>query len=353
MNKRPKHIAIVRFSAMGDVAMLFPVLRAVLAHNDLEITLLTRPQFAPIFSSITQLNVVSVDLKNTYSGIAGLWALAKRIRSLKPDHFLDLHDVLRTKIIRSFLGVLGVSATKFDKGRAEKKRRVLHFDPGASWLSSIHQRYAEAFRALGVEVDLESVTLEPHSNGRRSDDISNPVQSFLNTLQTKDGAIIGLAPFAAYPGKTYPLDCSKALCTALADRGHQVLLFGAPGPEAEALAQLAQDQKKVHLVAGKWTLIEELELISGLNLMIAMDSSNGHLAANFGLPVITLWGATHPSLGFAPFGQSKDCQLCADRGEYPKLPTSVYGNKLPEGYEDVMRSIPVARIVQKAEEQLN
>ena len=127
MNKRPKHIAIVRFSAMGDVAMLFPVLRAVLAQNDLEITLLTRPQFAPIFSSITQLNVVSVDLKNTYSGIGGLWALAKRIRILKPDHFLDLHDVLRTKIIRSFLGILGVPVTKFYKGRAEKKKTCIAF----------------------------------------------------------------------------------------------------------------------------------------------------------------------------------------------------------------------------------
>lgn len=338
---------------MGDVAMLFPVLRAVLAQNNLEITLLTRPQFAPIFSSITQLNVVSVDLKNTYSGLAGLWALAKRIQSLRPDYFLDLHDVLRTKIIRSFLGILGVSATKFDKGRAEKKRRVSHFDPEASWLSSTHQRYAEAFRVLGAEVDLESVVLEPLTDGGSSDDTSNPVQSFLNAIHTKDGALIGLAPFAAYPGKTYPLDCSKALCAALTSRGHQVLLFGAPGAEAEALAQLAQDQKKAHLVAGKWTFNQELELIGRLNLMIAMDSSNGHLAANFGLPVITLWGATHPSLGFTPFGQSKNRQLCADRQQYPKLPTSVYGNKLPEGYEEVMRSISVAAIVQKVEEQLN
>ena len=44
-------------------------------------------------------------------------------------------------------------------------------------------------------------------------------------------------------------------------------------------------------------------MISNLNLMISMDSFNGHLAANAGIPVITIWGMTHPFLGFSPFLQ--------------------------------------------------
>mgnify|MGYP002628994245 FL=1 len=358
MSKRPRHIAVVRFSAMGDVAMLFPVLRAVLSQNEIEITLLTRPQFAPIFSSIPRLKVQAVDLKNNYKGPLGLWRLAREIKALNPDCFLDLHDVLRTKILRRYLRFLGVSSSTFDKGRAEKKQRVAHFDSSLPWLKSTHQRYAEGLEALGLKVRLDlganAIDLDKSVLQKRSP----LVQDFLDSLKTKrtsitqSGACIGFAPFAAFAGKTYPLDLAKTLCQALIQKGHQVLLFGAPGQEAAQLTALAKDQKGIHVLAGKWTFAQELEVMSTLDLMIAMDSGNGHLAANFGLPVLTLWGATHPSLGFMPFGQGLKRQLYADRRQYPKIPTSVYGNKLPKGYAPLMRSIPVEDIVQKVEDLL-
>ena len=358
MRQPPRHIAVVRFSAMGDVAMLFPVLCAVLAQNDIKITLFTRPVFAPIFSSIKGLEVIGVDLKKTYKGPLGLWALAREIRALKPDHFLDLHDVLRTKIIRGYLGLMRLTTSTFDKGRAEKNKRVNAFDPASPWLISTHERYAKGFRALGLKVDLENLSL--HSDlGVHSDStiehgpgLSQEALTFIQSLKTQSARLIGFAPFAAYPGKTYPLDLSEKLCQTLTEQGHQILLFGAPGYEAQQLSALAEHQSNVHALAGKWTFAHELEIIGALDLMIAMDSGNGHLAANFGIPVVTLWGATHPSLGFMPFGQEIERQLYADRGQYPELPTSVYGNKLPQGYSDLMRSISVAQIAAKVEEVL-
>ncbi len=356
MSRPPRHIAVVRFSAMGDVAMLFPVLRAVLAQNDHEVTLITRPQFAPIFSSIEGLCLKTVDLKNDYRGLWGLWQLAREIKSLGPDYFLDLHDVLRTKIIRRYLRLLGLSVHKFDKGRAQKKQRVKEFDPGAPWLKSTHERYADGFRALGLKVNLEQEavftnTLDATSQGKPSDQ-NNDERGLENSLINDQRPLIGFAPFAAYPGKTYPLDLAKELCLELTQKGYQVLLFGGPGQEAAELSNMAQDIKNATVIAGQRTFAQELEIISTLNLMIAMDSGNGHLAANYGVPVITLWGATHPSLGFMPFGQEKERQLYANRQQYPELPTSVYGNKLPQGYSDLMRSISVAQISAKVEEFL-
>lgn len=381
MNRPPGHIAVVRFSAMGDVAMLFPVLRAVMAQNDLEITLITRPQFAPIFSAIPGLKVKTVDLKNHYRGLAGLWQLAREIKALGPDYCLDLHDVLRTKIVSAYLRLLGVPVAKFDKGRTEKTQRVKNFDPRAPWLKSTHERYADGFRALGLKVTLKQEASKQEASfttisdtpfqGKSSDnrgpekkpetllvgqqgnfDRSSDVQVFLNSLGTTKGALIGFAPFAAYPGKTYPLDLAKQLCLELTQNHHRVLLFGAPGMEAEQLSVIAQEISGVVTIAGQWTFEQELEIMSALDLMIAMDSGNGHLAANYGVPVITLWGATHPSLGFTPFGQGPERQLYADRQQYPETPTSVYGNKLPQGYGDLMRSISVAQISAKVEEVL-
>ena len=78
-----------------------------------------------------------------------------------------------------------------------------------------------------------------------------------------------------------------------------------------------------------------------------MDSGNAHIAAMFGTKVVTLWGATHPFAGFAPFNQPLENCLVSDREKYPLLPTSVYGNKKVAGYENVMRTILPQTVVEK------
>ena len=100
-------------------------------------------------------------------------------------------------------------------------------------------------------------------------------------------------------------------------------------------------------VSGKIKFTQELQLISNLDVMLSMDSGNAHIAAMLGVKVITLWGATHPYAGFSPFNQPIENALVADRNLFPKLPTSVYGNKKVEGYEDAMRTILPEEVVAK------
>ena len=127
---------------------------------------------------------------------------------------------------------------------------------------------------------------------------------------------------------------------------YKVLLFGGSATDAEVLANFQNRfSEKVINLAGRFPLEEELAIISNLDVMLAMDSSNGHLAANYGVTVITLWGVTHPHAGFAPFGQLPGHSLCADRNKYPLIPTSVYGNKYPPGYEKAIRTIAPELIV--------
>ena len=78
-----------------------------------------------------------------------------------------------------------------------------------------------------------------------------------------------------------------------------------------------------------------------------MDSGNGHLAAIYGVPIITLWGVTHTYAGFGHFQQPEENQLFADRKKYTLLPTSVYGNKFPKGYEDAIATITPETVVKK------
>jgi ADP-heptose:LPS heptosyltransferase len=83
----------------------------------------------------------------------------------------------------------------------------------------------------------------------------------------------------------------------------------------------------------------ELEVISNLDMMLSMDSGNGHLAALYGVPVVTLWGNTHPYAGFRPFRQPEENSITPDLTKYPFIPTSIYGKKVIDGYEDCMASI--------------
>jgi ADP-heptose:LPS heptosyltransferase len=78
-----------------------------------------------------------------------------------------------------------------------------------------------------------------------------------------------------------------------------------------------------------------------------MDSGNGHLAAIFGIPTVTLWGVTHPYAGFYPFGQAPENALLSDRETFPAIPTSVYGDKFPSGYEKAIAGIAPETIVRK------
>ena len=132
---------------------------------------------------------------------------------------------------------------------------------------------------------------------------------------------------------------------------YKILLFGGGKKEVELLNSLSKGKENVIVVAGQLKFQQELQLISNLDLMLSMDSGNAHIAAMLGVKVITLWGATHPFAGFSPFNQPMGNALVSDSNLFPKLPTSVYGNKMVEGYEDAMRTIAVEKIVSSVQSQ--
>jgi ADP-heptose:LPS heptosyltransferase len=151
----------------------------------------------------------------------------------------------------------------------------------------------------------------------------------------------------------YPLDLMQQVIDKLAKNStNTILLFGGGKKEIEVLESLLKNKMNVINMAGKIKFQQELQLISNLDIMLSMDSGNAHIAAMLGVKVITLWGATHPFAGFSPFNQPLEHTLVSDRVKFPLLPTSVYGNKKVEGYDDVMRTIKPEEVVSKIESLL-
>ena len=239
----------------------------------------------------------------------------------------------------------GLKVVQIDKGRAEKRALTRKKKKDLRQLKTTHERYADVFAKLGYPVEL------------KLDDVLPPLtmsQEIEKIAGEKSEPWIGIAPFAAHSGKMYPFDKMLGVVTALKNtKKYKIFLFGGGKNEEERLETLASPTENVFNIAGKLSFEEELRLISNLDLMVSMDSANAHLTTNFGVEVITLWGVTHPYAGFYPFGQPLSNAILSDREQYPAIPTSVYGNKVPKGYEKVMESIPEKAVIAKVEEVLS
>lgn len=325
---------------MGDVAMTVPVLIGLTRkYPTIKITVLTKPFFTTILSDIPNVSVVGADVKGEHKGVLGLWKLYRQLVGLDIDMVADLHHVLRSKILKQFFRFKSIPFVQIDKGRADKKELVnpnrLIFKP----LKTTFQRYSDVFARLGFSIDFEEM-----------DTLSKNVmpESLSDFASLNAALLIGIAPFAAFKGKMYPLDLMKEVISQLNNTNkYRIILFGGGQKEIEQLSSWENQFDNVTNIAGKLSFSDELSLISNLKLMLAMDSGNAHLAAMFGIPTITLWGVTHPFAGFYPFRQPDNNSLLADRTKYPLIPTSIYGNKLTPGYVNVMNTIEPNRVYEK------
>ena len=335
----------MRLSAMGDVAMTVPVLRALVnQYPELKITVISRPFFQPFFKDIPNLHFFAFDEKERHKGVLGLWRLFQDLKVFKIDAFADLHNVLRSKVVRSLFALIGKKTAFVDKGRAEKKALTRAENKIFQPLTTMFERHQLVFESLGFPIDLSRPQFPPKAA------IENPE---LATIVAQSQKLIGIAPFAQYDSKVYPQDLMQEVINTLAaNENYTIFLFGGGPKEKEQLQQLVGDKKNVVNMAGKVPFKTELDLISNLDVMLSMDSGNAHIAAMLGVPVVTLWGATHPYAGFLPFNQTLDNALVSDRNQFPQLPTSVYGNKKVAGYENAMRTILPEQVVARIEEIL-
>lgn len=338
--KKPTNILVIRLSAMGDVAMIVPVLRVFSdTYPEVKLIVLSRTFFKPFFKDFSNVAFLEADVNHKHKGLMGLLKLSKEANSLKIDAVADLHNVIRSKIITRYLKVSGKKTATLEKGRKEKKSLTREKNKDFKQLKTTHERYADVFKSLGFPLDLNNFNPLPQKEY---------TSNILNLLGEKSKTIIGIAPFAAYKSKMYPLGLMKKVISKLDQDGkYQIVLFGGGSEEIEKLNAIENEFSSVINTAGKLSFTEELSLISNLSLMISMDSGNGHLGAMFGIPILTLWGVTHPFAGFTPFGQADENQLLADTVKYPLVPTSVYGNKFPENYENAMETILPEEVVDK------
>ena len=314
------NILVIRFSAIGDVAMTVPVIDSLARqYPENHYTVVSQSFLQPLFEHCPEnVRFVGVDLYNDYRGVPGMYRLYRELLKQKFDAVADLHDVLRTKLLRIFFRCSGLKVRHINKGRKDKRMLTREKDKIFCQLKTTAERYADVFRALGQNPkppDFRSVFGSSRGEFNRIELLTGK----------KAGVWIGVAPFAKHEGKIFPLDRMEQVVAYFSNRTDTtVFLFGGGATEQSILESWCAKYPKTISVVGKLTISKELILISYLDVMLSMDSANMHLASLTATPVVSVWGATHPYSGFYGYNQSPDNAV---QVELFCRPCSVYGNK--------------------------
>lgn len=320
-----RHVLITRLTAMGDVAMTAPIITAACkAHPDVLFDVLSTPFFEPFFEPLPNLRFLGTNIRKERHGIPALWRLFQDLRHdrlahnpsnshIHYDDIIDLHDVLRTKVLRTLFRLTGSNVHVINKGRSEKHRLVS--GKSHKQLTPTTSRYAQVFRDAHLPIP-DSLNIRPRQ----------PLPHALDNLHKGNDKWIGISPFAQHRGKMYPLDRMTQVIDLLLTRPDiRIFIFGGGTNEQQLAQSLTRNLDRCSSMIGVMSLSDEMALMSNLDIMLSMDSSAMHVSSLFGIRVISLWGATHPYAGFLGYGQSPDD--CLQRSDINCRPCSIFGNK--------------------------
>lgn len=351
-------LLIIRFSAIGDVAMTVPVVKALaLACPDLHITMVSRPFAAAFFEGLADnVDFVGIDLKDErYQGTLGLEHVYQDLRALNPDMVADLHDVIRTKYARLRFRMAGIPVSYIDKHRKERKQLTRMDEKVFVQQTTSFEKYANTICSLLSMVNGKPFTLDLDVNKLSPviDLDGTEVIRHLIPADRQTGKFVGIAPFAAHTGKIYPVEKMEQVIydLVIAHPDLNILLFGGGPRDKEIFDRWSQKYPNVRFISELCNgMREELAVMQQLRCMVSMDSGNMHLASLVGTPVVSIWGATHPYSGFLGWGQSDDDIVQVD---LPCRPCSIYGNKpCMQGDYPCMNMITPHDIVRKIEKHL-
>ncbi|MBO4966133.1 MAG: glycosyltransferase family 9 protein [Muribaculaceae bacterium] len=313
-------VLIMRFSALGDVAMTIPCVYDVCRnHPDRQFVFLTRTFPARLFVNAPENLVVRGIDTADYKGVRGLLRLFRGLRQeFNIDCVVDLHDVLRTQILRKFALMSGITVRHIDKGRTEKRALTRKNRKVLKQLEPTIERYRDTLRRAGLDITssfhsiFETKAADASLFAKASSDKKSVERWY------------GIAPFAKHPGKILPVETMRKVVDALKTVDNvKIFLFGG-GEKENAILQQWSGENVVNMAELKIGLEGELALMSRLDAIVTMDSANMHFASLVGTRAVTVWGATHPFAGFMGHGQ---CIKDAVQLPLPCRPCSIFGNK--------------------------
>jgi ADP-heptose:LPS heptosyltransferase len=256
-----------------------------------------------IFDFDERLKFIGIDFNSKEKNI---FQIAKKVkvasRNIDFNGIYDLHDVIRSKILCLLLSSKTNVSRVFEKQRS-LKNKIISKKIKLQKLKTSSESYL-----LCLKKDFDKL------------DFTNIRKSLIAGATKKN--IIGIAPFSAHKSKIWPLSNYQKIINHFSNFKFVIFAFG--NQELEDSKTSFLKNSNCSIIDGNLNLNEQMELINDFKVFISMDSANMHLASLTSTKVVSIWGPTHPFLGFSPlFNEEFIVQLSNE--ENSERPISVYG----------------------------
>lgn len=316
-------ILIVRFSSIGDIVLTTPIIRALKTQLDgeVEIDFITKSINASILDENPYLNkVITIDKHVS--------EVAEALKKSRYDYVVDLHNNLRSRQVKRTCKSLSFTIDKRNVAKwlyVNTKKELLP-------IGHVVERSFHALKGLGIEDDGKGL------------DYFIPEKSKvdLSTLpETVRNGYISYAIGGKMKGKILPTEKIIALCKAIEK---PIVLLGGPEDRTVGDAIVKACGKRVFNACGAFSLQQSASILQQSEKVIAHDTGLMHIASALKKPVISIWLATTPQIGFAPWQPGEGSVMV--EADCKKRPTSKLGNR---GYEDgCVFNVNIQRIAQLA-----
>ena len=317
-----KKILLIQTAFPGDIVLTTPLVNSLKKiFPESFLTMITTPQGAELLKDSKSIDsLLSYDKKGRDKGLLNLFRLIGNLRKERFDLCISPHLSSRTAFM-----ALGTSAGT----RVGFSDASLSFLYNKKVLSDKNLHEVERMLSLlrPLDVDLEELDKTPLLE--ISPEIVEKAGNILNDVGiAASDKIVAVAPGSVWGTKTWTAEGYAALVDRLMETvGIKVILIGSPAERetGNTILDLAKNSP-VDLI-GKTGLRDLIAIIDRCSLLIANDSAPGHIAAARSVPVVSIFGPTAPSFGYAPYGKNvqiaeKDipCRPCHHHGpmECPK-----------------------------------
>jgi len=317
-------VLVVRFSAIGDILLTTPLLRAIRTrHPGARISVLTKQAYLPLLSHNPHVSEVLA-----VAPYDGLPAIAARIRAVRYSHLLDLHGNLRSRALRRLAPGDWKSC---DMRRLERGLLILTKWDRYRDDVPVAERYFEAAKELEAEPD------GGPPDFFISEEADCRADERLTSLDLgRERPIVAVAPGAAHATKRWPIEHWVELIGRITPTGADVAILGGPDDARTAGIIVDTAGPNVASLAGQLGLQETGAVIRRSEVLISGDTGVMHMATGVGTPVVALFGPTVRQLGFFPYrSPSRVVEL-----SLPCRPCSAHGTRsCPLGHHDCLRQV--------------
>ncbi|WP_192823552.1 glycosyltransferase family 9 protein [Rufibacter sp. LB8] len=325
-----KKILIIRFSSIGDIVLTTPVIRCVKEQvPGVEVHFCTKAAFRNIISSNPYVDKVFCLEKS-------LKDLLAQLKAENYDLVLDLHNNLRTRILKSRLGVPARSFNKLNY----RKWLLVKFKINQMPKVHIVDRYLDTAAPLGVKNDGKGL------------DYFIPAQDEvdLNTLPaTHQNGYYAMAIGAQHYTKRLPIDRLIELCEKInapiillggkedAAVGAMIEMYFSTEPYLSIQRAQANPTLAIYNACGKYNLNGSASLVRQATAVFSHDTGLMHIAAAFQNKIYSIWGNTVPEFGMYPYTQ--DFEVLEVKNLYCRPCSKIGYSKCPERHFRCMREI--------------